>query len=218
MLSHEKENIGRVILSIIETEFQGNLSEIVSITTGLTENIPDQINNEIRNFLNHLARAYTASSIEVADADISKARGHLERATRDCLKIAIINRRIVLNNIVDSIEDRDGVVPAPIRTSMKKITLERTRILAAEARGDEFISDEMTSLLIKCNELYEYLIENKNVPNGILRARSRIWRSIKRVSPVLLIGIVGSLIAAVIFAYTFPESTAVRDLVKSLSP
>ena len=53
--------------------------------------LPEQMNNEIRNAFTHLSRIHFAETIKEIDNERSKGLGHIHRAARDCLKYTVFH-------------------------------------------------------------------------------------------------------------------------------
>ncbi len=65
--------------------YRVNFYPIFAYATAMEANISIQMLNELRNCFDHLARAETGDS---PDANIAKAKNHIDRACLDCAKIA----------------------------------------------------------------------------------------------------------------------------------
>jgi hypothetical protein len=199
MNTQEKNAVGDRILALIEKEYHGYVAHVVAYTIGIAEKVPAQANNEIQNALNHLAIAYVSSDPAAADKQLSLAEEHLERATRDCLKICLIKRRSLLDDLVVAIEDKYGTILRPARTSLRNIAVERDRILFEESRGSKEVSDLLSKLLAECNDLYEYFLDNYPVPSTLARRRSKIIRWLWRNAPGFVLGVAASMFAAYLY-------------------
>src|SRR5579875_3001772 len=76
--------------TILECDIHGRLQDFYAGAVALTEKQPDQVNNEVRNAVTHMARAYCADTRAAADQQLNQAVSHIERAMRDCLKLSVI--------------------------------------------------------------------------------------------------------------------------------
>lgn len=91
-----QSDVSSRILEVIKEDFHNDFMDVYALTISLTDKHPEQANNEIRNALNHLARALMIDTPQDALEQITKAQGHIERAKRDCLKISLINRHKII--------------------------------------------------------------------------------------------------------------------------
>jgi hypothetical protein len=105
------EKIARLVAEDFHVDFQNHYS-IAAATSGLH---PEQVNNELRNMLTHIARAIRAETIEDRESQLSKAKGHLETASRDCLKLAsfFILKELKADSFL--VQLRDGNASMPLR-------------------------------------------------------------------------------------------------------
>jgi hypothetical protein len=74
-------------VSDILAHHRDNFLPIFAYATASERNMSVQILNEIRNCLDHLARADTGKN---AEKNIEKAKNHIDRACLDCVKVAWI--------------------------------------------------------------------------------------------------------------------------------
>lgn len=141
--------------------YHEDFTEYYATVIALTEQMPEQINNEIRNAFSHLARVNAAASLDEAKSEAEKAQAHVERACRDCLKASIIfvhdditnlrNRAVTLYQAIDPVNT------AAINTFFE----DRKQLILAEARGEKELTDRFQELLerglalrIRVAELY----------------------------------------------------------------
>ena len=96
---------------------------------------PEQPNNEIRNAINHFARAFEANDWAEAEEDIRKACGHIERAKRDSLKLAAIGLFEEIRDLLLSIEVHYGFLDLAIAMKKSELKEERRRIYMLESSG-----------------------------------------------------------------------------------
>lgn len=85
------------------------------MATELNNIVPLQFTNELRNAINHLARAYCCENDADVDEEIRKAIGHIERAKRDCLKMSSIAISEDISSQFMLIEQKYGLLPTHIR-------------------------------------------------------------------------------------------------------
>ncbi len=132
-ISSERDALSRVKQLILE-DFHDDFQEVYSYAVTALELAPEQANNEIRNALNHIARALTANDENEIDINLHQAKGHIERAKRDCLKLALIHTHEQIKSDLLSIESVEGAVPLSLKTRLK--SLERAAMMARKAESD----------------------------------------------------------------------------------
>lgn len=146
--------------------YHEDFTEYYATVIALTEQMPEQINNEIRNAFSHLARVQTATSQVEAEKEAEKAQAHVERACRDCLKASIIavhdditnlrNRAVTLYQAID-----------PVNTAqINALFAERSALNLAEARGEKDLTDRFQSLLEQGLALRVRVAELYGSPKG----------------------------------------------------
>lgn len=185
--------ISKLVLDFIADDFQRDFQEVFSFMVAVTERVPQGVNSEVRNALNHLSRAYGAQTVEAAEVEIRAARGHLERAKRDCIKLAVIEFRDRVRGIIHRIEVKDGRVARRYRLSFKDLEKQRLQQIACEDMG---LPTVFTSLL----EIYdgymaledELLGEHAHLPGPKMGfvwdwwGRTKVW--VGRVSTSVVAG------------------------------
>jgi len=216
MSPEDKKTIGEEVLSIIERDIHGNFSEAYAIVVSTTEKIPQQANNEIRNAVNHLARAYASDCVIEARKNIAQAKGHIERGMRDCFKIAIIGQRRFINGCLSTIEAKYGFLPDDIVRKLRVIEKRRKKLLEDEARGEEEISSNLENVLSDYCELIERMLDAYSIPGAPTKYFWRGFRFLRRHCYGVGMGVLASLIAAFIFSYYFPNSADAHDLVSGI--
>ena len=87
----------------------------------ITERVPQAVNSEVRNALKYMSRAHVASTFEEATGEMRAAKGHLDRAKRDCIKLAVIEFRQRVRGTIHRIEVKNGTISRPFRLSFRKV-------------------------------------------------------------------------------------------------
>ena len=101
---------------------------------------PAQVNNEIRNALNHLTRArHESDSWSAAEENFKAAMRHVERAQRDCLKLAIIGLFGQLTETFRGIEYYYGAVQPAFSVRKTELIKRRKEAYLKESKGEETI-------------------------------------------------------------------------------
>ena len=121
------------VLDFYHSDFTTYLATVIS----LTETLPEQINNQIRDAVTHLARANIADTLTEVQHQSRLARSHIERANRDCLKASIIAARVELDDLVQDVVFYHGFLTPAIKASYDDIRQLRKAAYQAETRGDD---------------------------------------------------------------------------------
>jgi rRNA maturation protein Rpf1 len=152
--------------------FDQNFTKYMAVTISLTEAIPDQINNHIRNAFTHLSRACFANDKKDVEDEVNRAISHIERANRDCLKVSVLEQHDRLKSIFADIRFFHGFITPSIKSKYDNITQLRERSYEDEVRGDKNATDKLETLLRCTNELVEE-IDNTYISIGLKRGRLR---------------------------------------------
>jgi hypothetical protein len=119
----------------------------------LTEIIPEQMNNDIRNALSHLLRINIVQTELEIFSEADKAIGHIEIACRDCLKICIseVHDKITIqfNYVLPYYKAISPQHIAEIRWLLK----ERNDIDLAETNGEKFLINRFEEVLNRMLDL-----------------------------------------------------------------
>jgi hypothetical protein len=194
------------VVGIITQEFQvkfQNQYSIVITTVGLH---PEQVNNEMRNMLTHLARALVAESCETVNKEIGLARGHLTRAQRDCLKLANLH---ILKQIKDDlavIRLRDGPAAFPLRRRAKmheELQSIQDRLKAArtaEVEGHEMTVDFLEQANADLQEYRKKYLDDALLDGTPPHFLTTLWLRTKDNWTVFVLGVAASLAAAGLYA------------------
>lgn len=137
--------------------FHQDFSSYYASTIAIVEKLPDQINNEIRNAMSHLARANASDNIATIQLECDRARAHIERANRDCLKCSIITLRKKIHRQVFHAKIHLMGMPPGIIQQKKYIERERNRLILAEEYGEAGITPAYEKLLLSCSHLDDSL-------------------------------------------------------------
>lgn len=127
----------------------------------LTEEMPEQINNEIRNAFSHLARLHSSASVAKVQREAELAKGHIERACRDCLKSSIIFIHDDIRAHIAHARIRYESVDPMNMSESQAISEARRQLIEDEANGRPNSTDNYERLLERCltaqqslNEIY----------------------------------------------------------------
>jgi hypothetical protein len=217
MQQNEKASIDQGIFKVIADDYYNDFTEIFSLVASLTDAIPAQANNEIRNALNHLGRASATEDITDAESNIDLARWHIALAKSDCLKIGIIHQSEVISDLITNIENASGRILSDLRLRSAELTARRRDVLRDEQRNpagsyNEKINDFLEELLTSYNNLLADIIrdypESQKLAKGtgISAARRFIVNHIGTafitgMLSSIILGVLGSSFATVLFRY-----------------
>lgn len=210
LTDEQKARVGNAILDLINRDFHEDFADVFATTVSIIERIPQQANHEIRNALNHMARAHDAPSLDEALQEIRLARGHIERGKRDCLKLSIIHKRRQLATMLERIEAKYGYVDGEFRALFRAVEVKRRDALKAENRGAERVSPALEDILVDCLTLEKKLTERHVVPSAAATALRRFGWRLRRYAGSLALGTAAGVVSAFVFALVFPDNAAVK--------
>jgi hypothetical protein len=141
--------VEELLLVNFNGEFQDHYS-IVAATCGLH---PEQVNNELRNMLTHIARAFTCEDVASFNAQLASAKNHLERASRDCLKLANLKIFQELQSDCFYLQMRDKTIPRPLRAKLTKIESMLFAARKAEVAGGSATVEDLLLINAELQEL-----------------------------------------------------------------
>ncbi len=160
---------------------------------------PEQPNNEIRNALNHLARAYQADTFLVAETDFKAADRHIVRAKRDSLKLAIIGLFSHLSGLIRSAEYYYGSIPPGLVVQRSQLISARADAYRAESNGDEDTTERLQSVYLASLKLLHDLQDRFPAATRSHRLKIillRLWRQAWSLGIGFSLGVTASLVAA----------------------
>lgn len=204
-LDKNAENLkNSIIASCIEQDYLKDLMPIYAHTIACAEQHPEQVNNEIRNALTHLARcAHEHRDIGKARIQIEKAQGHFERAKKDCLKISIAILHDRVRETIAEVEYIEGAINSKYKK--KFVNLQKKRQSAFEKETIDDTTGCVADLLNIVNDLddleEQILTEYTNLNTGVGKIRKLFYTAIKahefKAQMLLILTLSGS------FLYTF---------------
>jgi hypothetical protein len=143
------------------TEFQERFTDAYASAIAYADKIPEQCNNELRNALTHLSRACVAPDDESFKGEIHSANRHIERAIRDCYKLAVIEVNSLISKTFKVIEYSKGGVIWSIKNKYNEATKERRSISVLEQRASA-ASDRFQDVAVSYENLYRVLVDINN--------------------------------------------------------
>ncbi|MEO5333314.1 MAG: hypothetical protein H7839_14965 [Magnetococcus sp. YQC-5] len=190
------QEVARVLVFYSE-----KFTKYLSTTISVSEKIPEEINNHIRNAFTHLARVQFCVDEDKIRSEANQAINHIERANRDCLKASIICTRDTLNEMKLDVYFHHGSLTPAIDAQYKKIQQMREEAYAIESRGD----DDQTQKLEEILRLILHTTEQiKEQYQEVGSKKTRIIRVIKRwFRPVIYAPsiIIGTIFGVIIKTY-----------------
>lgn len=129
------------VAECILRDYYAETLDIYGLTISLIEKHPEQANNEIRNALTHLARALASKEPATSKVEMDKAKGHFERAQKDCLKLCILELHERMMHSIHIIEYSEGTIRSDIKLRLRKLERDRKDAFVKESRNDD--SDTM---------------------------------------------------------------------------
>ena len=146
------------IVNILLNEYLGDYIDILGICVGITEFYPQQADSQIRNALTHLSRAASFDDETDIDAEINKAKGHIERAKRDCLKLAIIRKKEHVLDHIKSVHFAKGGLSEEISQKRLQVGHDHRVSFINETKGIN-VTPELENVLAQLITLEKDLIQ-----------------------------------------------------------
>ncbi len=177
------------IIDFLIQDYLQDYTEILGITVGIANFYPQQADSQIRNALTHLSRAAQTDNKDLIAKEIKKAKGHIERAKRDCLKIAIIEKRQQIKDMIIGIYFAKGGLPKKIQKKRIEIEINRKITAINETKGEE-IAQELEFILSELFDLEEQILEFDTLahqPSKLVRYVTAIILYAKKISNIILI-------------------------------
>lgn len=145
------------IINTLLNEYLSDYIEILGICVGITEYYPQQADSQIRNALTHLSRAASFDDATEIDKEIEKAKGHIERAKRDCLKLAIIRKKEHVADHIKSVHFAKGGLSEDIMVKRLQVSNDQKVAFINETKGVN-VTPELENVLSQLINLETDLI------------------------------------------------------------
>lgn len=191
-------------MQILTVDVADELHTFYAEVVAAAEKHPEQANKELRDAVTHMGRALGADDYSRAEEQLRQARGHVERAKRECLKMALVFADDRLRRLCQEVRLEHGRVGANYLTRRKNLRTTRREIFRVESHGGNDITLRLLRLVNDFAELEDDLITEYSMPDKRLRwyrMPSRyvlsFWR--RFLWPIIfgiVIGVVGILVAA----------------------
>jgi hypothetical protein len=120
------------VLNFYNDEFAKSLAVAISAS----EKVPDEINIQVRNAFTHVARIINAQTVEAINKESAAGIAHLERASRDCIKVAVVFDREKLEALIANLHFIEGKISVDYNTRYNHIKDLRRNYYLHETKGD----------------------------------------------------------------------------------
>lgn len=197
------------VAAVIEDHYFRDFLDIYGTTISITEMHPEQVNNEIRNALTHIARALVDEQADEVADNIEKAKAHIERAKRDCLKLSIIAKRDQIRAVIVHIEMVEGALPRNLKRRLVSLERQRKAIFRQETNGSHQVGALLETLLVDTLELEEQLLEQFSDPGPTRTHLHRLWERLKTWVAATSFAILCGILATYMTLVALPEDSPI---------
>lgn len=217
------ENRQRDIVEVL-VDFHIRFSEAYASAVAFSETMPEQINNEIRNALTHLSRAADANAkghSDGVDPELASAKRHLERANRDCYKLAVISVNGQLQATMKVLNQSGRAVTRRFQQHYEQAVLERLRIIVEESRAREgtqtyaSVADRYRNLLRVLQKILSDMYSDYNINENYVK-HYPLRSFVKRVSTWVCLLISTNIIAFFVGVYSNVYAAPVAEFVRRM--
>ncbi len=167
---YRKEKINE-ITAFFHKDFTKHYATVIS----LTEEMPEQVNNEIRNAFTHLVRVNIVKTNPEIKDEAEKAICHTERACRDCMKACLIQSYENIERQYNYACAYHTNISPKLMTERKNIKKERKNIGLAEAAGERHLLGRFEDLVVRSLELQDNLQEQYGLRVENISWIKRMW-------------------------------------------
>jgi hypothetical protein len=155
LTAQERAVVEAYIHKFLQTDFLETLTRYYAEGVAYSSKHPQNINNELRNALTHLARALNAPDMNDAQDNMDAAGRHIERFKRDCLKVAVIYSGKDANNLISFAYRRFKGVDPTLTVEASRIVRRRVKATIKEAVGIEQSVPTWEALALDIGKLRE---------------------------------------------------------------
>jgi hypothetical protein len=198
LTAQERAVVESYIIKFLQTDFIDTLSLYYAEGVAYSSRHPQNINNELRNALTHLARALNAPSMHEAQDNMDSAGRHIERFKRDCLKVAVIYSGKDVNNLLTHAHRRFKGVDPSLTIEASKIVRSRVDATIKEAIGIEQSVPTWEALALRIGQLREriFALYPSLDPKKIWLPlwAYKLWDIFKFVTASLVLGVLAGII------------------------
>jgi hypothetical protein len=134
------ENARKAAFDELVSAYNEDFIDSYALVIAESQELPEQMNNEIRNAFTHLTRIWAASDIQIISDEKVKGLGHIHRATRDCLKYTVFHLHMRLQTqhkwaliLHRAVSPEYCARSEKIKDAVKKIIADETKGIATES-------------------------------------------------------------------------------------
>ena len=215
MTAAEKRNVTMRVQNLLVHEIHGEFLDLYAATVSLAERHPEQVNNELRNALTHMARAVAQGDYTQALAELKKAEGHIERAKRDAAKISVIELHNLIADASADIKLLNGTIDVAFVLRRDGIAKKRKALLKNEAKGAPVLND-LVALYLESDNLHDDLLLELNKAGRRLPRWRYAFIAWRRYIISGLGGLVLGILGSAIYSALAPDGQAFGNSIRHL--
>lgn len=133
----DRAEVRDYILGFLANDFFEHLTRYYAEGVAYSNRHPQNINNELRNAITHMARMLRATNRAEIDYNKRAADSHVQRFKRDCLKVAVVYAGKDAGNLLKNAYRRYKHVDPALFVRSSQIVRRRVEATMLEALGDE---------------------------------------------------------------------------------
>jgi len=181
---------------------------------------PENINNELRNALTHLARALNAQEMDEAQFNMDAASRHIERFKRDCLKVAVVYSGRDLNGLISRAYRRFRGVDPNVTVEASKLVRRRVGAALKEAIGIEQSTPTWEALARDIGKLRERVYDlypsldssNHLIPLWAYQS----WDIFKSITGAIGAAVIAGILLMIFFPNAEKSGNAIRHVIAEM--
>ncbi len=205
-----------IVEKFIINDFIDDFMQYYAVALMESDRHPEQANNEVRNAFVHIGRFLKE---ENSEDNLIKAKDHLERAKRDCMKLAIIDKKKSLNQYIKNIEFYNKVSLIEQRYELLfTVSRSRIKVFMNETRGLP-VSDELAGIYKQLRDMEDYL-SGKYGEKEAYKTKKFFYRFFIRLFNFFIKSfgyVFSAAVSAYILALVFPNGTIYTTTKKVLT-
>ncbi|MCR6644926.1 MAG: hypothetical protein NVV62_10660 [Terricaulis sp.] len=220
LTTDERQSVVDQIAEILLHDVFEELHVYYAESLAATERHVEQANRELRDGVTHLGRALMADDASTAQVQIGKARDHIERAKRDCLKttIAYADQRLV--HMFHEVRVQRGRVDQEFIIARRNLRKQRQAVYKSESRGENDVTTRLLAMTNSFAELETKVIAEYDLPDKRLPWFRHPFRHVRslwfRFMLPFLVGVCISLVAGLILILVIPDPAGFSASVRAI--
>lgn len=193
----------RTIESVLEY-YHSEVIPALSYAVTIDDAFPEEVLNELRNTLTHMARANHVGVVSESGQDeLSAAMRHLKRSTLDCLKVSLLVLAQKCEGMIGVLTE-DLRLPEDVYKKQHELKEERRRVSGEEGqRPTDSTIENIKSLVVKYDEFYLKLVEQFNGESANQLRNARNAREKKKENRALIHSFILGIITGIIGNFFF---------------